>query len=352
MTCAIKGSWPDTQTSWLNRSNDRLAPLSEGRMDNDVLECRYHGWQFNAKGDCKFSPQSTKVPRACLDMFPAQVRSTAVILLSICHFLLIEAQIDTVDALLHCGADLDLISALKACAPHPTANIDILQLSVIALPHVVSPNIDKVRGLQSLWTKSDWLVSLLMFFSQCCSAYSYSSIWQTYIWQLTNVRGRRTHQSLWSQEEHGMLWVWPQAGADAFLKSLNKPLPVQDKYKAPLFPVLSPDYFFFKSSADWGIMVDNAMDPSHAPALHEGNVGGRKEMVRHCPRHLLSCLDSGPLPQFCFNSLMINYILDKLTVVLSASRGGRDAFAWIKERVLVCIIAQSRCVFLLLVGMR
>lgn len=37
----------------------RLAPLSEGRVDplTGCLECPYHGWQFNTKGDCKNIPQ-------------------------------------------------------------------------------------------------------------------------------------------------------------------------------------------------------------------------------------------------------------------------------------------------------
>ena len=38
----------------------RLAPLSEGRIENDKLECAYHGWQFNKKGTCVKIPQSSK----------------------------------------------------------------------------------------------------------------------------------------------------------------------------------------------------------------------------------------------------------------------------------------------------
>jgi len=47
--------------------------MSEGRMDNGVLECRYHGWQFNAQGSCIANPQSGRPAKACLDMYPAQV---------------------------------------------------------------------------------------------------------------------------------------------------------------------------------------------------------------------------------------------------------------------------------------
>ncbi|GAX76051.1 hypothetical protein CEUSTIGMA_g3494.t1 [Chlamydomonas eustigma] len=35
----------------------RLAPLSEGRVENGQLHCAYHGWQFNSKGSCMKIPQ-------------------------------------------------------------------------------------------------------------------------------------------------------------------------------------------------------------------------------------------------------------------------------------------------------
>ena len=36
----------------------RSAPLSVGRMVNGVLECKYHGWQFGANGECTFIPSA------------------------------------------------------------------------------------------------------------------------------------------------------------------------------------------------------------------------------------------------------------------------------------------------------
>jgi len=37
----------------------RLAPLSQGRVDDDsnCLECPYHGWQFDTSGECNAVPQ-------------------------------------------------------------------------------------------------------------------------------------------------------------------------------------------------------------------------------------------------------------------------------------------------------
>ena len=36
----------------------RLAPLSEGRIDNGNIQCGYHGWEFNCQGLCEKIPQS------------------------------------------------------------------------------------------------------------------------------------------------------------------------------------------------------------------------------------------------------------------------------------------------------
>jgi phenylpropionate dioxygenase-like ring-hydroxylating dioxygenase large terminal subunit len=46
-----------TYQVFLDRCPHRLAPLSEGRIDESGnLMCSYHGWQFNIKGDC--TPQA------------------------------------------------------------------------------------------------------------------------------------------------------------------------------------------------------------------------------------------------------------------------------------------------------
>ena len=81
------------------------------------------------------------------------------------------------------------------------------------------------------------------------------------------------------QVVHGMLWIWPQNGGDAFLKASAKKVPVDDSFAGPILPGFSSDYFYLKSGADWSMMIDNGMDPSHAPALHESQVGNRKSMV-------------------------------------------------------------------------
>ena len=44
---------------FLDRCPHRLAPLSEGRInESGNLMCSYHGWEFNSDGDCTRIPQA------------------------------------------------------------------------------------------------------------------------------------------------------------------------------------------------------------------------------------------------------------------------------------------------------
>mmetsp|Transcript_45235 Transcript_45235/g.107216 ORF Transcript_45235/g.107216 Transcript_45235/m.107216 type:complete len:549 (-) Transcript_45235:301-1947(-) len=55
--------WKNTHTGEWTVQTDacthRLAPLSQGRVDEDTgcIECPYHGWQFNSSGACTVIPQ-------------------------------------------------------------------------------------------------------------------------------------------------------------------------------------------------------------------------------------------------------------------------------------------------------
>lgn len=50
----------DTYQVFVDQCPHRLAPLSEGRVDEKTghLMCSYHGWQFDAQGNCKHIPQA------------------------------------------------------------------------------------------------------------------------------------------------------------------------------------------------------------------------------------------------------------------------------------------------------
>lgn len=76
--------WDKQENSWrafADRCPHRLAPLSEGRVNEDgLLECPYHGWTFTGGGTCDRIPQqheggkAEQSPRACVPALPTQVR--------------------------------------------------------------------------------------------------------------------------------------------------------------------------------------------------------------------------------------------------------------------------------------
>ncbi|PON55358.1 Pheophorbide a oxygenase [Parasponia andersonii] len=79
--------WNDKSTGqWVafdDKCPHRLAPLSEGRIDEDGnLQCSYHGWSFDGCGSCVKIPQAAaegpearavRSPRACATRFPTLV---------------------------------------------------------------------------------------------------------------------------------------------------------------------------------------------------------------------------------------------------------------------------------------
>ena len=54
----------------------RGASLSEGLIKKDCIQCPYHGWQFDGKGECKKIPslgKDAKIPkRAKIDAYPTE----------------------------------------------------------------------------------------------------------------------------------------------------------------------------------------------------------------------------------------------------------------------------------------
>lgn len=66
--------------AFADRCPHRLAPLSEGRIDErGQLECPYHGWSFTGAGTCDRIPQqpeggtAERSPRACVKSMPTRV---------------------------------------------------------------------------------------------------------------------------------------------------------------------------------------------------------------------------------------------------------------------------------------
>eukprot|EP00884_Botryococcus_braunii_P022855 jgi/Botrbrau1/9253/Bobra.180_1s0011.1 len=77
--------WNDGDGQWcaaVDECPHRLARLSDGRIDNGKLECRYHGWVFDADGKCVQNPQADgpaaeattlASSRSCLKRYPTRV---------------------------------------------------------------------------------------------------------------------------------------------------------------------------------------------------------------------------------------------------------------------------------------
>ena len=70
----------DTYQAFVDECPHRLAPLSEGRVDEQSghLMCSYHGWQFDAQGNCLSVPQAEadfqpqQQPQICATVLPTQ----------------------------------------------------------------------------------------------------------------------------------------------------------------------------------------------------------------------------------------------------------------------------------------
>ncbi|KAJ0463537.1 putative pheophorbide a oxygenase [Helianthus annuus] len=78
--------WDKNENAWKvfdDRCPHRLAPLSEGRIDQwGRLQCVYHGWCFGGSGDCKLIPQAPRdgpavhsSPKACVGVYPSTTQN-------------------------------------------------------------------------------------------------------------------------------------------------------------------------------------------------------------------------------------------------------------------------------------
>lgn len=76
--------WDKKEEKWrshIDQCPHRLAPLSEGRINEDgLLECPYHGWAFDGNGKCDRIPQqptgsqAQTSQRACITSLPTTIR--------------------------------------------------------------------------------------------------------------------------------------------------------------------------------------------------------------------------------------------------------------------------------------
>jgi phenylpropionate dioxygenase-like ring-hydroxylating dioxygenase large terminal subunit len=115
----------------------RLALLSEGRInDEGKLECPYHGWSFDGSGKCINIPQESKEGaaknnnRACLKVFPAEVRQGIVFVYAGQSSNAATSKIPTLDALEENGQGWTIIDTFR----------DLPYDAVTALENVLDPS--------------------------------------------------------------------------------------------------------------------------------------------------------------------------------------------------------------------
>ncbi len=59
----------------VDRCPHRAMPLSEGRVENGAIACRYHGWMFAEGGRCVHVPGTDAIPSAPAQALPVTVRA-------------------------------------------------------------------------------------------------------------------------------------------------------------------------------------------------------------------------------------------------------------------------------------
>ncbi len=69
-----------------------------------------------------------------------------------------------------------------------------------------------------------------------------------------------------TQSLHGLLWVWPDNSEDAFLEAALAPVPVPAEFEN----VTETSWTAKEWPLDWLAMVENNVDPTHAPFTHDG----------------------------------------------------------------------------------
>ena len=67
-----------TPVALADKCAHRHAPLSEGKLVGDNIQCPYHGLEYNAAGDCVRVPGQSQIPPGCrVQSYPVVERSVS-----------------------------------------------------------------------------------------------------------------------------------------------------------------------------------------------------------------------------------------------------------------------------------
>ncbi|KAK9820505.1 hypothetical protein WJX72_011091 [[Myrmecia] bisecta] len=81
------------------------------------------------------------------------------------------------------------------------------------------------------------------------------------------------------QVKQGLLWIWPESGADAWLEASAEPPVTFPEMEDPSWAGSAGDYGFQENPAGWAVMTENAMDPFHALFVHDGTISKADDAV-------------------------------------------------------------------------
>ncbi|CAK0784783.1 hypothetical protein CVIRNUC_007987 [Coccomyxa viridis] len=80
-----------------------------------------------------------------------------------------------------------------------------------------------------------------------------------------------------SQVQQGLLWIWPESGADAWLEASAKPPVTTPEMANTAFAGAQADFAFMENPASLQVMLENALDPSHASYVHNLVISKRQD---------------------------------------------------------------------------
>ncbi|KAK9803840.1 hypothetical protein WJX73_006016 [Symbiochloris irregularis] len=74
----------------------------------------------------------------------------------------------------------------------------------------------------------------------------------------------------------GLMWLWPTSGPMAWIESAASPAPCFPEVASEDWAGSDVEWSLHHVPCGWPVMVENALDPSHAPFLHEGLLDSRR----------------------------------------------------------------------------
>ncbi|BDA48006.1 Protein TIC 55, chloroplastic [Coccomyxa sp. Obi] len=95
--------------------------------------------------------------------------------------------------------------------------------------------------------------------------------------QTTMQSSRSRLETYPCQVQQGMLWIWPESGADAWLEAAATPPDTVPEMVDPSFAGSEGSFSWMENPASNLVMLENALDPSHASYVHNLVISKRED---------------------------------------------------------------------------